>query len=199
MLLRLWVAFHLFSIIVWSLPKQPRIVAMGTVEPELLDWPMVWADTYLRPSDSNNYSHSLVSHYVLWTGFWQSWDMFAPDPARNDVWSDQIVQFADGTAKVHKYPRVYDYPVLERYFVERYRKFFERAAWEQQAYLWPAFAQRTALLEFRDPANPPVKVWLRRHIQPLPRPMESIKEQYRTEIYFVYDVDLVELKKAGPQ
>ena len=196
-LLRLWLAFHLFAIISWSIPPAPRAVMNGREEPRLPEFVLLWNDRYMRPSPLNGFQQSAVSHYLLFTGFWQVWDMFAPDPATGDLWCDAVVQFKKGAVIRYQYPRMYSLSTFEKYFKERYRKYYERATEPGWAFLWPPFAQRIALECYRDPKNPPVRVWLRRHIMRLGGPKKSIPKGYTSEPYFEYDVDQAQLTGGG--
>lgn len=194
-LLRIWLAFHLFAIVSWSIPPAPRAVMNGRQEPRLPEYLLLWNDRYARPSPLNGFQQSAVSHYLLFTGFWQVWDMFAPDPATVDLWCDAVVQFKNGEIVRYQYSRMYLLSPFEKYFKERYRKYYERATEPGWAFLWPQFAQRIALECHRDSANPPVKVWLRRHLMMLGGPNKPIPKDYSIEPYFEYDVDQTQLAR----
>jgi hypothetical protein len=138
-------------------------------------------DKYVRDSP--------IKYYVLTTGFWQYWDMFSPNPASVDLWCDAQVEFKDGTVKRYQYPRVYLLSIPEKYLKERYRKFFERAHMDDNAYMRPYFAQRIAYLHYKDPKNPPVRVKLFRHSLPIAPPGEKQQAEYTTTEYFNWQVD----------
>ena len=213
---KLLLFLHVACITLWALPKAPPGVTNGTVKPTGSDVLLHWNDIYIKPSP--------VETYLLATGLWQSWDMFSPNPASEDMWSDALVTLKDGTVVRYQYPRIYDLPIFTKYLKERYRKYFEHANTDQMT--WPDFAQRVAFLVYRDtkdPNNPPVKVTLRRHFYFIPKIMpfdvyckqllDSIKSRnvkyenviipnpkipdYSTEEYYEYLVDEKKLKEDG--
>jgi hypothetical protein len=140
---------------------------------------------------------SPIKFYELGTGFWQYWDMFAPNPADADYFGDAVVTFKDGSSLTYEYPRMFKMNILAKYTKERYRKFYERANTEDYQYLWPHFAQYVALLNYKDPHNPPVRVVLWRHwkvIQPQDKPQEK---DYHAYPYYTHVVDQDELNYAS--
>lgn len=188
-----FVFFHLLAITSWSLPKAPagsddlrldnssapakmrsvgRIISNGT---------LLVNDKYIKTSPTK--------FYLLFSGFWQYWDMFSPNPASTDFYGTAKITYKDGTVKDYQYPRMYSLGLAEKYVSERYRKFYERAHPEAYQWIWPTFAQRIALKNFKDPANPPVKVVLTRHWLKIEQPGEPPATEYRSYDYFTYDVD----------
>ncbi len=202
-LLRVVVGFHLIAIIAWSLPNPPDGVKNGAVEPQgtmkLLAWNY---DMFKRFEDPDNrpFATKLVRYYTMSTGTWQYWDMFAPDPASIDIWGDAEIEFKDGTKKRWQYPRMYLLPLPEKYLMERYRKFFERASNPDYGYIFPVFAQRVAYINWTDPDNPPVKVKLFRHSMALPGIGKPLPKEYAVNQYYEFQVDqarLKEMKEGG--
>ena len=160
----------------------------GRIEPVGSDHLLLFNVQYMK--------NPVVARYITWTGFWQYWDMFSPDPSSEDIWGDSEVVFLDGTSRIHAYPRMYSLSIPEKYVKERYRKFFERAGQEPYSYLWPVFAQRIALLEYTDPQNPPVLVRLRKHWMLIPKPGNPMPKDYNSVVYYEHTVDLAALKRA---
>lgn len=158
--LKLLVGFHVLAITVWSLPPSSPGVKRGLVEPTRSEWLLYYNDVYLR--------YSPIRQYVLTLGFFQSWDMFAPNPTNRDIWCDAVVRYQDGSERTYQYPRVFEANYFEKYRIERYRKYYERVNLDDFAFLWPDFAQRVATI-MDDQANPPVLVTLRRHFIVTPR------------------------------
>ena len=211
--LKLLVGFHVLAITSWSLPKSSPGVLNGLLEPRGLDWVLYTNDRYVRVSP--------LQQYILTFGLFQSWDMFAPNPTNKDIWCDAIVVYKDGTEKVYTYPRVFTASYPKKYVIERYRKFYERVNLDLFQWMWPDFAQRVAV-KMDDPANPPVKVFLRRHFIVTPRTVEfpdyvnqvvqAVKDgkvtaevlsppnpespPFGQSIYFTYDVDQERLALA---
>ena len=153
-LLKAFLFCHVVAITSWALPKTPSAILNGTAKPTApSEWLLLINDRYVK--------YSPIQIYMLSTGLWQSWDMFSPNPASSDIYSDADVTFKDGTVAHYAYPRMYALPILEKYVDERYRKFFEHANTDQD--LYPFFAQRVARLASKYPTNPPIKVVLSRH------------------------------------
>jgi len=213
--LKLMVGFHVVAITSWSMPKASNAVKNGVAKPPFWDaeWILSFNDLYLKDSP--------IRQYLFTTGAWQSWDMFAPNPADVDIWADALVYYRDGSTGRYQYPRMKILPIPEKYIRERYRKFYERVNSDSNDFLWPAFAQRVALLSFKDPANPPERVVLRRHWKEIPRTISTsryfsdlfsgkkplaeallpanppVTEQYKTSAYYEYWVDQAALKQAA--
>jgi hypothetical protein len=187
-----FVIYHIAVTFLGALPKPNQQVLDGTAVGKGGDWLLAYNHNHVK-------NFPLVYGYLDTTGFWQYWDMFAPDPSQVDFWGDAEVIYADGTMVVYKYPRVYEAGYVEKYFIERYRKFFERVHPEQYSFIWPYFAQRVALLNADDPKNPPVKLFLRRHFQDLQgthKIPEKPLPEYQMFRYFEYSVDQIALHQA---
>lgn len=147
----------------------------------------------LRVFNMNQLVPSPIKFYMLGTGFWQYWDMFAPNPSNTDIWVDALVRFKDGSQKVYSYPRMANLPLIAKYAKERYRKFYERINPDEDVTMWPHFAQHIAYLECTDLKNPPVMVALRRHFLPVQPPGSRQPDKYTDYIYYNYVVDQAEL------
>ncbi|MCB8932038.1 MAG: hypothetical protein M9921_01685 [Fimbriimonadaceae bacterium] len=212
------VAFHLLAITLWSLPAPAPGLANGSIVPSVStdslpdfarssvsyvhDNVLLFASRAKTPPaqvDGPMHWLSLAIHaYLIPTGMWQYWDMFAPNPSNLDVWVDAIVEFQDGTRVVHDYPRIATLPLPLKYVQERYRKYLERAHSEDFTFLWPAFAQRIALEEYeKNENNPPVHVSLRRHYRFIQPPGEITPDEYTVHTYYEYDVDQKKLRSDG--
>jgi len=203
------VAFHLLAITLWSLPAPAPAIASGALTPSLNTGSLseffrsavpyvhdsillaafrVKTPTPASPGPVRTLS-SAVHGYLGPTGLWQYWDMFAPNPSSLDVWVDAIVEFEDGSHAVHAYPRMAELSIPEKYVMERFRKYLERAHTEELRFLWPSFAQRMAFEASDDPTNPPVRVTLRRHFRVIPPPGESVPPKYQVFAYYEHVVD----------
>ena len=68
-------------------------------------------------------SHALLSYYMLPTGLWQYWGMFAPDPIKETLTAEAMVMDAQG--KIHRYafPKIADYSFWGQIPRVRYSKF----------------------------------------------------------------------------
>ncbi len=181
----------MIAITAWSIPEPRAAIKSRQVLPGGTDWICYWDDKYVKHS-------APVSDYLLVTGFWQYWDMFAPDPLRVDKWGDAQVVFRDGSTKRYAYPRMFELPIPQKFLKERYRKFYERAGSDDFVYLWPSFGLRVALLN-DNPKNPPMMVKLYRHTRPIAPPGGRQREEYTSENFFTYVVEQKELARLRNQ
>jgi hypothetical protein len=101
----------------------------------------------------------LVEPYMLWTGLFQRWDMFAPDPPTVNSYVKTVVISRDRHMQVWSFPRMEELGFAERYRKERYRKFLEVLPQQQNAPLWPDVARHVAR-QFNSQTDPPDKVLL---------------------------------------
>lgn len=186
-----FVVFHLVAITIYTLPKPHQGVLDGTLEPR-------GSDALLRYNQQTLKSNPVIAGYLFTTGFWQYWDMFAPDPAQTDIYVTTEVTYFDGSKKAYPYPRIYDLSIPKKFMYERHRKFYERVNEEKSAYLWPPFAQAIAVRAATDAKNPPVMVELTRHWLDLPRhdAVRGPKRPYGSYLYYRHVVNQAELAKA---
>ncbi len=184
-----FVVFHLFAIATWSLPPPPERVTKPSAEFVLRDTPNYFlkANTAIKESP--------VRDYLFFTGQWQSWDMFAPNPSNTDIWMDAIVTYQDGSEARFIYPRMVGLPITEKYFKERYRKFFENINNDRFSYKWPAVAERIALLSYKAAENPPVKVVLVRHSKKIAPSGQVQSEDYVSVAFYTHIIDTDRLKR----
>lgn len=189
------VLLHLLLVVSWTLPRVPDDIQSGevTLTPQTSvtragDWLLVGNDRFRWETPG-------VKQYMLSTGFWQYWDMFAPNPANVDFWLDTVVTYEDGTERVVPYPRMKTMSIPEKFFNERFRKFTERVNPDEFAWKWPTFAQRMALIAYTDPANPPKIVVLRRHFMVFPHMSQPKPTEYTTYAFFSHVVDQERLRK----
>lgn len=184
------VAFHLLAILVWSLPDP----AVGTLSGRV---PAQGNEQLLLANYKYGKFNPVIRNYLLGTGAWQYWDMFAPNPANTDVWGDMIVTRQSGAEETYAYPRMALMPIPEKYAKERYRKFFERVSTNQFAYLWEPFAARIARNVDTDPANRPVKIQLRAHRNRVADMGQPPNTEYVTEVFYTHDVTEQDLAMTG--
>lgn len=176
-----FVLFHLLAITVWSVPRpRPELIA-GTVEPVGNERLLLANNRYLQQSP--------IKYYLQCTGLWQYWDMFAPDPLKRDIYMDAIVTYRSGDKHTYKYLRVADLPVFDRYFVERYRKYFERINENGLENLWVGTAFRIAQKANTYPGNPPTQIELVRHWREVAAPGQPQPTEYQSGVFFSFPVD----------
>jgi hypothetical protein len=130
--------------------------------------------------------------YLRFTGLWQSWDMFAPDPQSFTTDAQAVVTHANGQQRTWRLPGP-EQVGFGKYRLDRWRKW--RDAVRSDAYwtIWADTARLAARLN-ADPSIPPVRVELVRrwgHVPP-PRPGDFQPREFPEPInevtYFLYDV-----------
>src|SRR3712207_1254298 len=93
-------------------------------------------------------------------GLWQSWDMFAPNPAMANVYLEAEVTFADGSRTTWRLQRMEQLSYWQRFRKERYRKWGnERLVTNADGTPNPLLcdaAARFAARQVERPANPAV-------------------------------------------
>ena len=65
---------------------------------------------------------SKLAGYMGWSGLWQGWTMFAPNPPMVNSYLEAEIAFDDGTDAIWVFPRMDRLGYFERYWKERYRK-----------------------------------------------------------------------------
>src|ERR1700753_1394277 len=124
--------FHILAISCWALPlNNPLITSFRT---------------FVRP-------------YFIWSGLFQSWDMFSPDPKRVNSYLEAIVIYKDGSSTLWSFPRMELLSANQRYVRERYRKFEENLQNDQYSGLWPDAARYIARLN-NQKTSPPKTIML---------------------------------------
>jgi hypothetical protein len=164
-----FLAFHLIAITCWAVPLNTRLFAK--------------AKEALAP-------------YMLWSGLFQAWDMFAPDPSKVNAYIQGVVTLRNGQTRTWSCPRMQELSLVQRYFKERYRKFGnERLRMDENVALWPDAARYVARMFAGDPANPPVRVQLVRYWTFVGPPGSSEAPGPLSHyVYFVYPVRQEDLR-----
>ncbi len=161
--------FHIVAIACWCLPINSALM--------------------LRCRDA-------VRPYMLWSGLFQGWDMFAPNPRSINAFIEATMVLNDGRIKTWKFPRMEQLGFVERYYRERYRKFVENLQNDANAALWPDVARHIARLE-DNASNPPKIVILIRYWSEIPPPTianDHAPETLHAHIFYEYDVKREDLE-----
>lgn len=187
-LVKALVLFHVFMVVSWSFPRPADAIMNGVASPQGEEWLLYLNQRYVKDQPALNW-------YLLSTGLWQGWDMFAPNPSSTDLWFDADVTYKDGTVKHFAYPRMKALPIPVKLVKERFRKFYERVNQDQYNYIWPVVGQRIALESYKDPANPPARVTMVRHWKSIPPLGTPPPEDYQSYVFFVHVVDQQKLKQ----
>ena len=133
-----------------------------------------------------------IAPYMLWSGLFQAWDMFAPQPKNANTWVEAIVLYADGNTGVWKFPRMEQLSLSERYIKERYRKYTDNLKEDPFAALWPDAARKIARLNNTGP-SPVRMVLLVRHWASI-IPGSEVASPENQNVFFSYQVRPEDLK-----
>ena len=127
-----FILFHLIAITCWALPVDIS--------------PMKQVKEIVRP-------------YMIWSGLFQSWDLFAANPKSDNSYVEADVITRNRKKKVWAFPRMVKLGFGERYRKERYRKFAVALPQQSNAYLWSGVAQHIAGM-YKSQTDPPQMVVL---------------------------------------
>lgn len=131
-----------------------------------------------------------VRPYMLWTGLFQAWDMFAPEPRRTNIRMAAEVTFRDGATRLWRFPEMNQLGYFARYAKERYRKYSnDNLRLDENALLWPDAARQIARINNTNPNNPPVAVRLVRSWADVPGPdAPPDSERWYSFVFYRYTV-----------
>jgi hypothetical protein len=153
-----FILFHLIAITCWALPVNWRL--------------LVAVRQITRP-------------YLLWTGLFQSWDMFAPNPPPTNTYFKAIVITQKHHIRVWDFPRMDQLSFGQRYQRERYRKFAENMSLESNAAVLPDVVRHIARF-YNDPSDLPQKVMVIRFQSDI-TPGSDDEHEPRPKPYDFYD------------
>jgi hypothetical protein len=117
--INIFLLFHIVAIASWCLPEDNALVGL---------------------------CRYMVKPYFVWSGLFQSWDMFAPTPKAANTQVEAVVVYKDGSRKTWAFPRMEQLGLTERYYKERYRKYEENLHREEVDALLPDAARYIARL-----------------------------------------------------
>src|SRR5437868_6918275 len=86
--LTVFIAFHLFAIVSWCIPLESPLIGR---------------------------CRELVRPYLVWTGLFQKWDMFAPDPSKLNNFVTATITYANGQTEIWGFPRMEKLGAAEKY------------------------------------------------------------------------------------
>lgn len=166
--INVFLIFHLLAITCWCIPLNSVLI-------------VEFRDT-IRP-------------YMLWSGLFQAWDMFAPSPRSVNARVEAAVILRDGRIRTWKFPRMEQLSLSARTYKERYRKFIENIQVDSYKALWPDVARYIARAN-DNPSDPPEVVMLIRYWTDI---VPSANRNYhpppeRARIFFQYNVQPEDLR-----
>jgi hypothetical protein len=137
-----FIATHIAILGLWNMPRCP-------IRQKFIDWP---------------------APYMLATGLWQDWCMFAPDPGKASIALEAITLDNRGMARIFAFPSLMNMNAWDKTFVFRHAKFAANLGLpDSNAHR--EFAARHVLRSLDLPAEAfPVKVQLYYKVWPTPEP-----------------------------
>jgi hypothetical protein len=148
----------------------------------IVSWSLPYKSSAKRLIDT------ITAPYMQFTGLWQGWDMFAPDPLKEQQRLDATVTFADGRSAAWEFPLMHKLGMFERYPKERYRKWSQdNVRVDEKAPLWRPTARFVAR-QFADSDHTIVHVEFHRFWQPVPPPGGDAASQWRGATFYRTDV-----------
>ena len=128
----------------------------------------------------------LVRPYMIWSGLFQSWDFFAPNPKAINSFIEAVAITGNREQKVWVFPRMEQLSFGARYRKERYRKFAEVLPLRNNADLWPGVATHVAGM-FDSQTDPPQMVLLIQFQAPIkPGPRNVPEPILKPNIFYEY-------------
>ena len=136
----------------------------------------------------------IVRPYLLWTGLFQSWDFFAPNPRPVNSYIQAVAVTQEHHMRVFNFPRMEQLSYGKRYREERYRKFAEVLCDSRYAALWPDVARHVASL-LDSPTDPPQMVILMKFQAPIRYGVTPAQEPVpKPEFFYEYYVSGEDLR-----
>src|SRR4030095_15430892 len=117
LVVNVFVAFHVVTIAFWCVPVNSPLIPLF---------------------------RNLVRPYFIWSGLFQSWDMFAPIPKAANTYVEALVVYKDGSRKTWTFPRMEKLGITEKFFKERYRRLAENLLRDDTDALLPDAARYIA-------------------------------------------------------
>jgi len=162
--------WNLFAIVSWCVPLESPLIAR---------------------------CRSIARPYLVYTGLFQKWDMFAPDPSKVNQFVAARIVYRDGASAVWKFPQMEDLGYRDRYVMERYRKYANDCLFlDANAGIWLDAARWVSRKNAR-PGNPPVSVALVRYWSVVPPPGpngETAESPWNQYVFFRYNVEAGDLE-----
>jgi hypothetical protein len=166
--INLFLVFHIVAITLWSLPISSALV--------------LECREFVRP-------------YFLWTGLFQSWDAFSPNPRSTNSYLEALIIYRDGSTGYWTFPRMQLLGLTERYYRERYRKFEENLLADEHSGLWPDAARYVARLHSGDSVSPATVMLLVRWSNVVQRDDGTFERTpWDTHVFFRYAVTPEDLR-----
>ncbi len=131
-----------------------------------------------------------LTPHIYYTGVWQGFAVFAPDPRKSNYRIFADIKYDDGSQKRWNYPAMEKLGLFERFCKEHYRKYGNDCL-NFNELLWPDFARYVARLN-NEKTKHPVTIALIRTSADIPPIEEGLgkpnPEQTKVYQFFLYRV-----------
>jgi hypothetical protein len=163
-----FLVFHILAIACWCMPVDSPLILLGK---------------------------NLVRPYFLWSGLFQSWDMFAPIPKGANTCIEAIVVYEDGSRSGWTFPRMEHVGLTEKLFKERYRKFADNLVGDNTDALLPDAARYIARMKSTPAKQVRMIILIQKWSFIVPRPDGSyVPEPWNQHVLLGYGVQSEDLK-----
>jgi hypothetical protein len=136
---------------------------------------------------------------IFWN-FWrldQNWNLYSPVIRDINFHLSAIITFEDGTKMIWQLPTMGRYSLIDRYRMERFRKWGNDVLPWKDKYkeFWPDFARYVGRLFYR-PNNKPTKISLHLFRCELPPPKEPIPDRFELPKHWRFETKFTYLYTA---
>jgi hypothetical protein len=118
--------------------------ALKTLYFAILGGIIVWGlPIFQAPGKSTSIAtevRKLSGPFFRWSGLWQGWAMFAPNPSNQNISVQIAIEFHDGTREFLLLPQLFTMNRWEAYKAERHRKFIDNLRRNSSSKVWPRAA-----------------------------------------------------------
>lgn len=126
------------------------------------------------PSDMKVVLLTPVRDVFNYTGLWQGFGVFGPQPRKQNFHVTANIYYADGRKGEWAFPRVDQMNHWDKLFAEHSRQYsIEFLTWQQNAFLWEPFSE-WLLKQQQKQGLHPVKIELVKHWAYTPPPSEGL-------------------------
>lgn len=138
-----------------------------------------------------------IDSYLSFFSTYQSWNMFAPEPSRLNLFVTAEVEFSDGSKDTYNFPRAKELGLIDKIsYGERYDKLMTSSLYrEDHDFLWDDTAKFVLRkLKTKNFHRIPLKVHLVKHWNLTPRlekkfvPHLSANSTYESFKFYTYEV-----------
>ena len=163
----LFIIFYMLAVILWVLP-----------------WSRT-RDALIKP----------ITQQIYYTGIWQGFAVFAPDPRKENFRIYATIKYDDGNEKIWHYPAMEKLGVYERFLKEHWRKYGNDCL-NGNNLLWADFARWVARENDEQTKHPVTIALTRTRAETLPpedgfgKPNPEQLEKYQFYLYRVLPEDL---------